>query len=152
VFVQFCVRQPWGRVLRAIREDEDAAAALGKNVVSYKLQALALGGAVGGIAGLLYAFQFGFFGPSDFDPLTTLIAFMVVILGGLARNWGVTIGAAVYGVLYAATRFLNFAPFSYFGSAERAYLRLIVVGVVLVALMAFRPEGIFGRREELILE
>jgi ABC-type branched-subunit amino acid transport system permease subunit len=152
LFVQFCVHKPWGRVLRAIREDEDAAAALGKNVFSYKLQALAFGGALGGIAGLLYAFQFGFFGPSDFDPLTTLIAFMVVILGGTARNWGVAVGALVYGVLYATTRFLNFAPFSYVGSAERAYLRLIVVGAVLVGLMAFRPQGIFGRREELILE
>jgi branched-chain amino acid transport system permease protein len=152
VLMQFCVHQPWGRVLRAIREDEDAAAALGKNVFSFKLQVLAVGGAVGAVAGLLYAFQFGFFGPSDFDPLTTLIAFMVVILGGTARNWGVAVGALVYGVLYAATRFLDFAPFSWVGSAERSYLRLIVVGAVLVGLMAFRPQGIFGRREELILE
>jgi ABC-type branched-subunit amino acid transport system permease subunit len=152
VLLQFCVHQPWGRVLRSIREDEDAAAALGKNVFSYKLQALAVGAAVAGIAGLLYAFQFGFFGPSDFDPLTTLIAFMVVILGGNARNWGVPVGAFIYGVLYAATRFLDFAPFSYVGTAERAYLRLIVVGAVLIGLMAFRPQGLFGKRAELVLE
>jgi branched-chain amino acid transport system permease protein len=150
--LQFCVHTAWGRVLRSVREDEDASAALGKNVFSYKLQALAIGGAVAGIAGLFYAFQFGFFGPTDFDPLTTLTAFMIVILGGTARNWGVPVGAVVYGVLYAATRFLGFAPFSYFSTAERAYLRLIVVGVVLVALMAFRPQGIFGRRQELVLD
>jgi len=152
VVLQFCVHTPWGRVLRSLREDEEAAAALGKNVFSYKLQALAIGAAVAGISGLLYAFQFGFFDPTDFDPLTTLTAFMIVILGGNARNWGVPVGAVVYGVLYAATRFLGFAPFSYFGTAERAYLRLIVVGVVLVALMVFRPEGLFGKREELVLE
>jgi ABC-type branched-subunit amino acid transport system permease subunit len=146
------VHSPWGRVLRSIREDEDAAAALGKNVFSYKLQALVVGAALGSIAGLMYAFQFGFFGPSDFDPLTTLIAYMVVILGGTARNWGVPVGAIVFGFIYAATRFLGFAPFSYFGSAERAYLRLIVIGLVLILLMAFRPQGIFGKREELVLE
>jgi len=152
VLVQYCVKQPWGRVLRSIREDEDAAAALGKNAFSYKLQALAFGAAIAAVAGLLYAFQFGFFGPGDFDPLTTLIAFMIVILGGNARNWGVPVGALIYGVLYASTRFLDFAPFSWVGTAERAYLRLIIVGAVLVGLMAFRPQGIFGSPEELVLE
>ena len=62
------VRSPWGRVLRAIREDEDAAAALGKRVGWYKLQALALGAGFGAIAGLLYAFEFQIFSPNDFDP------------------------------------------------------------------------------------
>jgi branched-chain amino acid transport system permease protein len=152
LILQFVVHRPWGRVLRSIREDEDVAAALGKNVLSYKLQALALGGAIAGFAGLLYAFQFSFFGPLDFDPLTTLIAFMVVILGGPARNWGVAPGAIVYGVLYAATRFLSFPPVSYLSSSDRAYLRLIVVGAVLVLLMAFRPQGLFGKREELALD
>jgi branched-chain amino acid transport system permease protein len=149
---QVLVHSPWGRVLRSIREDEDAAAALGKNVFSYKLQAMIVGGVLAGGAGLLYAFQFGFFGPSDFDPLTTLIAYMVVILGGNARNWGVPVGAIVFGGIYAATRFLDFAPFSYFASDERAYLRLIIIGLFLIVLMAFRPQGIFGRREELVLE
>jgi branched-chain amino acid transport system permease protein len=149
---QYCVHRPWGRVLRSIREDEDAAAALGKNAFSYKLQALAFGGALGAIAGILYAFQLGFFGPADFDPLTTLIAFMVVIIAGNARNWGVPLGALVYGVMYASTRFLDFAPFSYFSSAQLAYLRLVLIGVVLVGLMAFRPQGIFGKREELVLD
>jgi ABC-type branched-subunit amino acid transport system permease subunit len=152
LILQFAVHRPWGRVLRSIREDEEVAAALGKNVLSFKLQALALGGAVAGFAGLLYAFQFSFFGPLDFDPLTTLVAFMVVILGGAGRNWGVAAGAVVYGVLYAATRFLSFPPVSYLSSSDRAYLRLVVVGAALVLLMAFRPQGLFGKREELSLE
>jgi ABC-type branched-subunit amino acid transport system permease subunit len=101
---------------------------------------------------LLYAFQYGFFGPSDFDPLTTLTAYLIVILGGNARNWGVPVGALVFGGIYAATRFLDFAPFSYLASDERAYARLIIIGLFLIALMAFRPQGIFGRREELVLE
>src|SRR5262249_17556249 len=93
-----------------------------------------------------------FWGRGASDPLTTRIGFMVIILAGTARNWGVPVGAAIYGVLYAATRFLDFAPFSWVGTAERSYLRLIIVGAVLVALMAFRPQGIFGGREELVLE
>lgn len=152
LLLQFIVHSPWGRLLRTIREDEDAAAALGKNVFSYKLQALLTGGLLAGIAGLLYAFEFGFFAPGDFDPLTTLIAYMVVILGGTARNWGVPVGALIFGGIYAATRFLDFVPLSYLASSDRAYLRLVAVGLVLMGLMAFRPQGIFGKREELVLE
>lgn len=150
--LQFMVHRPWGRALRSVREDEAAAAALGKNVFSLKLQALVIGAILAALAGLLFAFFFGFFSSEEFDPLTTLIAFMVVIIGGNARNWGVPIGALIYGLLYGASRFLNFAPFSLVSSPDRAYLRLLIVGAVLVALMAFRPQGILGKPEELALE
>jgi branched-chain amino acid transport system permease protein len=146
------VRTPWGRVLRAIREDEDAAASLGKNVFAYKLQALALGSALGGIAGLFYAWQFSFFSPADFQPLLTFFAWMIVILGGLGRVWSVPVGSLVFGFLFAGTRFLDFAPLSYLDSAERAYLRLIVIGIVIIGLVVLRPQGILGRREEMVLE
>src|SRR5205807_3439268 len=69
--VWLAVRTPWGRVLRAIREDEEAAASLGKNVFAYKLQVLAIGSALAGIAGLFYAWEFSFFSPDDFQPLLT---------------------------------------------------------------------------------
>jgi ABC-type branched-subunit amino acid transport system permease subunit len=67
VLLQYMIRSPWGRVLKSIREDEDAAAALGKNAFAYKLQALGVGAALGAIAGLFYAFQLSFFSPNDFD-------------------------------------------------------------------------------------
>jgi branched-chain amino acid transport system permease protein len=146
------VRTPWGRVLRAIREDEDAAASLGKNVWLYKLQVLALGSALAGVAGLFYAWQFSFFSPDDFQPLLTFFAWMIVILGGLGRIWAVPVGAAVFGFLFAGTRFLDFQPLSSLDSAERAYLRLIVIGLVIIGLVVFRPQGILGRREEMVLE
>jgi branched-chain amino acid transport system permease protein len=152
LLLQLAVRSPWGRVLRSIREDEDAAAALGKNVFAYKLQALAIGGALGAIAGLFFAFQFSFFSPNDFDPLTTFFAYIIVLLGGTANNWAVPVGAIVFGVIFAGTRFFDFPPFAYFDSAERAYLRLIIVGLILIGIMAFRPQGLFGKREEMILE
>lgn len=152
LLLQFLVHSPWGRVLRSIREDEDAAAALGKNVFSYKLQALVVGSVLAAIAGLFYAFQFSFFSPGDFDPLTTFFAWVILLLGGAARNWGIPAGAIVFGVIFAGARFFDFAPFSYLESAERAYVRLIVIGAVLIGLMAFRPQGIFGKREEMALE
>jgi len=75
-----------------------------------------------------------------------------VILGGTAKNWAVPVGAIVFGIIFAGTRFFDFPPFSYFDSGERAYLRLIIIGLILIALMAFRPQGLFGKREEMVLE
>jgi len=150
--VALSIRTPWGRVLRAIREDEDATRSLGKNVFAYKLQALALGSALAGIAGLFYAWQFAFFSPADFAPLLTFFAWMILILGGVGRAWAVPVGALVFGVIFAGTRFFEFAPFTWFDSAERAYLRLMVIGLVLIGLILFRPQGLLGKREELVLE
>lgn len=145
-------RTPWGRVLRAIREDEDATASLGKPVLGYRLQALALGAALAGLAGCFYAWQFSFFGPDDFQPLITFFGWMILILGGVGRVWAVPVGAAVFGVLFAATRFFDFPPFSYLDSADRAYVRLLVIGLAIVGLVVFRPQGILGRRDEMVLE
>ena len=152
VLVEAAVRTPWGRVLKSIREDEDAAAALGKNVFAYKLQALTIGAALAAIAGLFFAFQFSFFSPGDFDPLVTFFAYTIVILGGTARNWAVPVGAVVFGIIFAGTRFFDFAPFSLLESGERAYVRLIVIGLVLIGLILFRPQGLLGRRDEMVLE
>jgi branched-chain amino acid transport system permease protein len=151
-FTHVVIGSPWGRLLKAIREDEDATAALGKNVFSYKLQSLALGASLGAIAGLFYAFQFSFFAPNDFEPLVTFFAWTIVILGGTGRVWSVPVGAVVFGVIFAGTRFFDFAPFTYFDPPERAYLRLVVIGLILILLMAFRPQGIFGKKEDLVFE
>lgn len=150
--VWLALRTPWGRVLRSIREDEDAAASLGKNVLAYKLQSLALGAGLAGVAGCFYAWQFSFFSPDDFQPLLTFFAWMIVILGGLGRIWAVPVGALVFGFLFAGTRFLDFPPLSYLDSADRAYLRLIVIGLVIIGLVILRPQGILGRRDEMVLE
>lgn len=146
------LRTPWGRVLRAIRDDEDAAAALGKNTFAYKLQALALGAALAGIAGLFYAWEFSFFSPDDFQPLLTFFAWMILLLGGLGRVWAVPVGAGVFGFIFAGTRFLNFAPFTWFGSDERAYLRLIIIGLIIIVLVLLRPQGLLGNKREMVLE
>jgi branched-chain amino acid transport system permease protein len=145
------VRSPWGRVLRSIREDENAAAAVGKNVFGYKLQVLVLGAILGGAAGLLLAYEIGVFSPDDYQPTFTFYAYLILILGGMTRLWAIPIGAILFGVLYAGTRFLDFYPLSLIDSGARAFLRLWAVGLLLILLMAIRPQGILGNRRELLL-
>jgi branched-chain amino acid transport system permease protein len=146
------VRSPWGRLLRAIREDEEAAAAVGKNVFRAKLQVLVLGALLGGLAGLLLAWQIGLITPDDYQPTFTFYAYLILILGGTTRIWAIPVGALLFGLLYSGTRFLNFYPLSLFDTGERAYLRLILVGLLLIVLMAFRPQGLLGNRRELLLQ
>lgn len=150
--VRALVRSPWGRVLKAVRDDEGAAASFGKNAVLYKVQAFALGSALAGLAGLLYAFQFSFFSPQDFEPLTTFFAWVIVILAGTGSTWGLPVAAVIFATLFAGSRFLSIPPFVYFDAAERASLRLILIGLILIGLIAFRPQGLFGKREEMVLE
>jgi branched-chain amino acid transport system permease protein len=145
------VRSPWGRMMRAIREDEDAAAAVGKNVFRAKLQVLILGALLGGLAGLFLAWQIGIITPDDYQPTFTFYAYLILILGGTTRIWAVPVGALLFGLLYSGTRFLNFYPLSLFDSGDRAYLRLILVGLLLILLMAIRPQGLLGNRRELLL-
>lgn len=143
---------PWGRVQKGIREDETAVIAAGKNVVAFKMQALILGAILGGLAGLLLAWQIGVFSPDDYNPTLTFYAYLILILGGMNRVWAIPVGAILFSLLYSGTRFLNFFPLSLFDSGSRAFLRLFLVGGLLVLFMAFRPEGVLGNRGQLLLE
>jgi branched-chain amino acid transport system permease protein len=140
-------RTPWGRVLRAIREDEDAAAALGKNVLAYKLQSLGLAAAFGAVAGYLLALNISLVYPSSFDADFTFIGMAILILGGLGSYVGVALGAVLLWAVLEAARFVEL-PLS---SDRVAALRLLLVGLVLIAIAMFRPQGILGRREEMVL-
>lgn len=145
------VRSPWGRVLRSIREDENAALAVGKNVFAYKMQVLVLGAMLGGAAGLLLAYEIGVFSPDDYQPTFTFYAYLILILGGMTRLWAIPVGAVLFGLLYAGTRFLDFYPLSLIDSGARAFLRLWAVGLLLIVLMAIRPQGLLGNKRELLL-
>jgi ABC-type branched-subunit amino acid transport system permease subunit len=148
----FLERSPWGRVLKGIREDEIAVVAAGKNVIAFKMQALILGAILGGLSGLLLAWEIGVFSPMDFLPTLTFYAYLILILGGVNRIWAIPLGAFLFSLLYSGTRFLNFFPLSLFDSGSRAFLRLFLVGLLLVLFMAFRPQGILGDRRQLLLE
>lgn len=145
--VALIVRSPWGRVLNAIREDEDAVRALGKNTFVYKLQSLSIAAGLAAIAGYMLAINISILSPANFDPVLTAYGYVIVILGGLGSYRGVVVGAFFLIFMLEATRYLEL-PIS---DARVAALRFMIVGLVLMALVVFRPQGIFGRREELIL-
>ena len=136
-----------GPVLRGVREDEDAARALGKNAVAYKLQSLTISAAIAAIAGWILALDLATIHPTDFEPLVTFFAYAVLILGGLASYWGVIVGSVILWTLLEVTRFIDI----FRGRVGPAALRFAIVGLVLILLMAFRPQGVFGNREEMVL-
>jgi len=143
------VRSPWGRVLKAIREDEEVAKALGKNVFWYKLQSLMLGGFIGGIAGALFAWQLSTVYPENFAPLITFHAWTIVVLGGAGNNAGVILGAAIFWAYTTLTRYLDLViPLD---DARLGAFRIMLIGLLLIGMMMWRPQGLLGNREELTL-
>ncbi len=144
------VRSPWGRVLKAIREDEEVAKALGKNVFWYKLQSLMLGGAIAGIAGSLYSWQLTTIYPDNFQPQITFDAWTMVILGGASNNVGTLLGAVIYFAYDAVTRFVLPAIIP-LDEARLGAFRIMVIGLILMLLMVWRPQGILGKKAELTL-
>ncbi|MBD3881469.1 branched-chain amino acid ABC transporter permease [Phormidium tenue FACHB-886] len=144
------VRSPWGRVLKAIREDEEVARALGKNVFWYKLQSLMLGGLIAGIAGVLYAWQLTTVYPDNFQPLVTFNAWTIVVLGGAGSNVGTLLGSAIFWAYQTITRFIleDIIPLD---APRLAAFRIMLIGLLLMILMVWRPQGILGKKEELTL-
>ncbi|MBD2092360.1 branched-chain amino acid ABC transporter permease [Microcoleus sp. FACHB-1515] len=144
------VRSPWGRVLKAIREDEQVAKALGKNVFWYKLQSLMLGGMLAGLAGALYAWQLTTVYPDNFMPLVTFNAWTIVVLGGAGSNAGTLLGAAIYWAYQNGSRFIleDIVPLT---DAQQGAFRIMLIGLLLMVLMMWRPQGILGKKEELTL-
>jgi branched-chain amino acid transport system permease protein len=159
LLVFLLMRSPWGRVLKAIREDEDAVRSLGKNVYAYKLQSLVLGGVLGCLAGFITGWGNAVVQPDNFSTETTFYAYTIVILGGAARVIGPVVGAAIFWALLSLTdNILNQAKNAgYISDAiltgfQVGQVRLMLVGLGLMLLMIFRPQGLFGDRKELALD
>ena len=149
VSLEKLVHSPWGRVLKSIREDETVPSALGKNVFSYKLQSLAIGSAIAGLAGAMLAFYLQYIDPGTFKPIETFHAWIIVILGGTASNKGTIVGALILWTLFSTTKFIN--PYLPFTAHQMGAFRMILIGLLLMLLMMYKPEGIFGKKEELAL-
>ncbi|MGI9615996.1 MAG: branched-chain amino acid ABC transporter permease [Acidimicrobiales bacterium] len=157
--VWILVNSPWGRVLKAIREDEDAARSLGKNAYWYKMQALILGGVIGAIGGLLRAIGTQSAQPDNFITDVTFLAWVALILGGAARVLGPVVGAMIlWAVLSFTDTFLRQAvdaeiiPESIMEGTQVGQVRFMLIGLTLALLAAFRPQGIFGNRNEMALD
>jgi branched-chain amino acid transport system permease protein len=159
LIVYLLMRSPWGRVLKAIREDEDAVRSLGKNVYSYKLQSLIIGGVLGCLGGFIYGLGQNSIQPDIFGTDTTFFAYTVLILGGAARVAAPVVGAMIFWVILSLTdNILNdaidagYISSSIINNTQVGQFRFMLVGLLLMVLMIFRPQGIFGDRREIALD
>ncbi|HSS68263.1 MAG TPA: branched-chain amino acid ABC transporter permease [Nocardioidaceae bacterium] len=161
LIVWLLMRSPWGRVLKGIREDEDAVRSLGKNVYAYKMQSLVIGGLFGGLAGFMSALQHSAINPSLFATDTTFFAYTVLLVGGAARVFGPVAGALIFWFLItfldlffdeATSGTDPIIPDWIMTHTQASLMRLIFLGLALMLLMIFRPQGIFGDRRELAID
>lgn len=142
--LQHLSRSPWGRVLRAIREDEVAAQALGKRPVRFRLQAFTVGGAIMGLAGAAQAHFIGFIAPDNYMPVLTFQVWAMLIVGGSGNNRGAIAGAILVWGLWALTAAAvsGFVPPE--EQARAAALQIVAIGVGLCLMLLLRPRGLFG--------
>jgi branched-chain amino acid transport system permease protein len=136
---------PFGRVLRALREDEDVAAVAGKPVLWFKIRAFALGAAVVGLAGALYAHYNAFIAPDGFAPLLTIYIVLALTAGGVGAMRGAVVGALVVILLLEGTRFLAQA-IPGVTPVQKAALRECIIALSLILLLRFRPQGLIPER------
>jgi branched-chain amino acid transport system permease protein len=141
------VRSPWGRVLRAIREDETAAQSLGKNANLFRIQAFALGSAIMGLAGAVQAHFIGFIAPENYASTMTFQVWAMLIIGGAGNNRGALLGAVLVWALWSLTGALlaGTVPAEY--QARAAALQIVLIGVALAALLVLRPRGLLGEEK-----
>ena len=150
LLVYLLVRSPWGRLLRGIREDEDAIRSLGKNVFAIKMQALVIGGMFGALGGMLYVL------PSSVQPDSmgrslTFFCYTALLIGGAATIFGPVLGAIIF---YSARIMIKgiangYVPDSIMNGQQTEQFSFIVVGVALMLIVIFRPQGILGDKREL---
>ena len=150
IVLALLVRSPWGRLLRGIREDEDAIRSLGKNVFAIKMQALIIGGLLGAVGGMLYVLP-ATVQPDALGRNVTFFAYTALLLGGAATIFGPVLGAVLfYGGRVLIREVANaYIPSSVMSDTQTETFSLIVVGTVLMLLVIFRPQGILGDKREL---
>ncbi|MDR7383393.1 branched-chain amino acid ABC transporter permease [Promicromonospora iranensis] len=152
LLVWLITRSPWGRVLKGIREDEDAVRALGKNVFSYKMQALVLGGIAGSLAGMLFVLPISV-APDNMGRTLTFFVWTVMLLGGAATLWGPVLGSMLFFFVYMLLRTGMRTGLSDIMPAENVeHLAGLMVGVALMCIVIFRPQGILGNKKELAFD
>lgn len=154
LFVFTLTRSPWGRVLKGIREDEDAVRALGKNVFSYKLQALVIGGSIAAIGGMVFVMASQTSQPTNWGTNFTFITWTILLLGGASTILGPIVGGMVFFALLtlieSGLEFLvNAGALPFLAIEQVAQIRFLLLGLILMLLVIFRPQGFFGNKKEM---
>lgn len=138
---------PFGRTLRGLREDEIVLKALGRNTEVLKLKAFAIGAGLAGLAGAMYAHYFTVIQPSTFGPVLTFSIWTAIIIGGPGSYVGAVLGMAFIRVIEQATRYV---PRNVPLSSDMPYIRLMVIGILLLVVLYFRPQGLLGDKQRLM--
>jgi len=153
------IRSPWGRVLKSIREDEDAARSLGKNVYWFKMQSLILGGICGAFAGFALAIGTQSVQPDTYSTAITFYALTALIIGGMAKSIGPIVGSMLFWLLFAGVDVLlremqsaDYIPEWLMDGTQVGQVRVMLVGLALMLLPIFRPQGLFGDKREIQLD
>ena len=137
------VASPFGRMIEAIRDNEEAVRALGKDPTRFKIQVLMLGAALAGVSGAVYAHYIGFIAPEQFVPLVTFQIWMAIVMGGVGRVSGALVGSGLLMLFLEGSRFLrDLLPFV--SEVEMASVRIGVVGLALILFTLYRPQGLMG--------
>jgi len=153
ILVLLMMRSPWCRVVKSIREDEDAVRSLGKNVYAYKMQSLILGGALGTLAGIVFVLPRSV-QPGNYVTGLTFFIWTIMLLGGAATIFGPIVGSMIFWVLLSLTEgvlqgLVNMGVITFLTTDQIGPVRFILIGLGLMALVVFRPQGIFGNKKEL---
>ncbi|KHL02234.1 branched-chain amino acid ABC transporter permease [Sinomonas humi] len=154
IVVWLLMRSPWGRVLKGIREDELAVRSLGKNVYAYKMQALVIGGIFGALAGLVFTLPRDVVQPANYGTELTFFLWTCLLLGGMSTVLGPVVGAMLFWIVLSLTQnvlfgLIQIGVLPWLNPSQAGQLRYILVGVALMLLMIFRPQGVFGNKKEL---
>ena len=147
--LELIVKSPWGRMLKAIREDEIAAASLGKSPARVRLEAFVLGCMIMGLSGALYVSFIGYVSPWDFLPILTFQIWTMLIVGGSANNRGALLGALIVWGVWTTSGFVISRVVPSEIQAQGGALQAVLIGLILVATLLTRPRGLIG--EELLV-
>lgn len=144
------MRSPWGRVLKGIREDEDAVRSLGKSSYAYKMQALILGGVLGALGGIVMALPSAM-QPDSMGRPATFNLWMIMLLGGAATIFGPLLGTLIFFIVRLLLTSLagEFVPSTLLNAQQTEQLAWVLIGISLMLLVIFRPQGILGNKKEL---
>ena len=147
------MRSPWGRVLKGIREDEDAVRSLGKNVLVLKMQALAIGGVLGSLGGILFVLPRSV-QPGNYATTLTFFVWTILLLGGAATILGPVLGAMTFWVILSLTQGILFGLvdsgiITFMSVTQVGQIRFMLVGLLLMLLVIYRPQGILGNKKEM---
>jgi branched-chain amino acid transport system permease protein len=144
LFAERIVHSPFGRILKAIRDDEDAVQAFGKNTYLFKIKIFVIGSIMAGVSGSLFAHYIAFISPDMFYPTLTFSVWTMMVLGGRSNNFGVIVGAILIQVLERGTRFIkDFVVLP----VEPSNLRIIIIGLLLILFLLYKSEGIIKEKK-----